>query len=79
MREYRIELFIRKLDGFIPVNELARYIEERGGEHKYSALLENNEAINKYALYVILPFDTSVIYKYIGGMSTILKSKIVKV
>ena len=55
--EYKITLTIKKKDGFIPVAETSKIIEELGGKHKYNALLEVKDGDRQYTINAIMGED----------------------
>ena len=52
--EYKITLIINKKDGFIPVAETSKIIEELGGKHKYNALLEVKDGDREYTINAVM-------------------------
>lgn len=54
MEEYIVYMIVNKKDGFVPVNRASKIVEDIGGVHKYSALLETKDGDRKYTMNVLL-------------------------
>lgn len=52
--EWVVYLTIDKEDGFIPVNKVKKIIEDLGGLHKYSALLEVKDGEREYTINTLM-------------------------
>lgn len=52
--EYVIYLTINKDNGFIPVARASKMIEELGGTHKYSSLLEVKDGDREYTINALM-------------------------
>ena len=54
MEEYVVLMIVNKKDGFVPLNRASKIVEDIGGVHKYSALLEVKDGNRKYTMNVML-------------------------